>query len=93
MEPLAATKKFKIAPEVKTQILERVKQGEKSIQEIAAEHGISTTTIYGWLSQGAAAPPTWVEINKLKRENQTLISLIGELTMKLSVAEKKGARG
>ena len=90
---MAATKKFKIAPEVKQQILERVKQGEKSIQEIAAEHGISTTTIYGWLSKGATAPPTWVEINKLKRENQTLMALIGEFTMKLSKAEKKGARG
>ena len=46
MEPMAATKKFKIAPEVKSQILERVKQGEKPIAEIAQEHGISTTTIY-----------------------------------------------
>lgn len=90
---MAATKKFKIAPEVKSQILERVKQGEKSIQEIAQEHGVSPHTIYGWLSKGATAPPTWVELNRLKRENQTLMALIGELTMKLSVAEKKGARG
>jgi len=92
MEPMATTKKFKIAPEIKSQILERVKQGDKPIAEIAQEHGVSPHTIYGWLSKGATAPPTWVEINKLKRENQALMALIGEFTMKLSKAEKKGAR-
>ena len=83
-------KKFKIAPEVRQQILERIRQGG-TIPDIATEHGISPKTIYGWLSKGATAPPSWIEYNRLKKENQTLLALIGELTLKVSVAGKKGA--
>lgn len=83
-------KKFKIAPEIKQQILERIKQGG-SITNIATEHGISPKTIYGWLSKGATAAPTWMDYNRLKKENQTLMALIGKLTLKMTVAEKKGA--
>lgn len=83
-------KKFKIALEVKQQILDRIKQGG-GITEIAAEHGISPKTIYGWLSKGATAAPTWMDYNRLKKENKTLMALIGELTLKMTVVEKKGA--
>ena len=83
-------KKFKIAPEVKQQILERIKQGGV-IPDMATEHGISPKTIYNWLSKGATAAPSWMDYNRLKKENQTLMALIGELTLKMTVAGKKGA--
>ena len=83
-------KKFKIAPEVKQQILDRIKQGGL-VSEIATEHGISTKTVYNWLSKGATAPPSWTVYNRLKKEKQALLALIGELTLKVSAAEKKGA--
>lgn len=82
-------KRFKIVPEVKQQLLERIKQGG-SITDIATEHGISPKTIYGWLSKGATAAPTWMDYNRLKKENHTLMTLIGELTLKMTVVGKKG---
>ena len=77
-----------IRPEVRQQILEPVKQGDKPIGEIAQEHGISPNVIYGWLSRKAAAPPSTLELAKLKRENQALLELIGKLTLELSTAKK-----
>lgn len=81
-----------IPPELKKEILERVKKGEKPTKEIAEEHGVSPHTIYGWLSRGAIAPPTFGELAKLRRENQTLTELIGRITIDLSAEKKKGAR-
>lgn len=69
--------------------MDRVKEGGKSISEIAQEHGISNRTIYGWLSKGATAAPSWIEVNKLKRENTALKELIGKLTYDMTVAQKK----
>jgi transposase-like protein len=81
-----------LAPEIKKQILERVKKGENPVPEIAQEHGVSPQTIYGRISQGAIAPPTFAELSKLKRENAMLLELIGKLTVELSTEKKKGAR-
>ncbi len=78
-----------ISADVKRQIMDRVKEGGKSISEIAQEHGISNRTIYGWLSKGATAAPSWIEVNKLKRENTALKELIGKLTYDMTVAQKK----
>ena len=78
-----------VSADVKRQILDRVKEGGKSISEIAEEHGVSNRTIYGWLSKGATASPTWIEVNKLKRENSALKELIGKLTYDMTVAQKK----
>lgn len=69
--------------------MDRVKEGGKSISEIAQEHGISNRTIYGWLSKGATAAPSWIDVNKLKRENSALKELIGKLTYDMTVAQKK----
>lgn len=84
--------KLSISPELKKQILERVKRGEKPTKEIAEEHGLSPYTIYGWLSRGAIAPPTFGEMAKLRRENHLLTEIIGKLTIELSAEKKKGGR-
>lgn len=86
-----SSKQHVIPADVRKQILERVKQGDKSIPEIAQEHGVDNTTIYKWLSKGATAQPTWTEFNKLKREIQALLELVGRLTWEKTVAEKKEA--
>jgi len=78
-----------ISADVKKQILERIKEGGISISQIADEHGVSNRTIYGWLSKGATATPSWIEFNKLRRENAALKELIGKLTYDMTVAQKK----
>lgn len=81
--------KLNISADLKRQILDRVKQGGISIAQIAEEHGISNRTIYGWLSKGATAAPSWIELTKLKKENMALKELIGKITYEMTMAQKK----
>lgn len=81
--------KFKVSPEVKQQILKRIKEEGVSVTQAAGEHGLSTQTIYGWIAKGVTAPPSVLEVSRLKREVQTLHEIIGRLTVKLSLVEKK----
>jgi transposase-like protein len=82
-------KSFKLSPEIKEQILKRVKEEGLPVSQIAEEHGISPNTIYGWLSDKVKAVPGWKEFSKLQKDNKALLSMIGELTIKLSQAQKK----
>jgi len=71
--------KSPVPADIKRQILDRIKQGEVSITQIAQEHGLSDKTIYRWLSKGATSAPSWLELNKLKKENSALKELLGIL--------------
>lgn len=82
-------KNYKIAPEIKADILRRIKDEGVTVSQAAEQHGISEKTIYGWLSKGAQGAPTWSQLNRMKRANQQLLQLVGELTAKLSVTQKK----
>lgn len=84
-----ARKAHKIAPEVKQEILRRIKEEGVSVSQAAKEHGISDATIYSWLGKGVRGAPSFAELVKLKRENRELLELVGELTVKLSHTQKK----
>ena len=78
-----------VPKDVKAYILKRVKEGGKTVKEIAAEHGIGTTAIYHWLKNetGGASDPL---VTKLQKENQILKQLVAELSLKIRESEKKG---
>ena len=82
-------KKHRIAKDVKEQIINRIKNEGVSVVDAAKDHGISENTIYGWIAKKAEGQPTLSEIIKLKRENTQLLQLVGEMTLKLSEAQKK----
>lgn len=82
-------KAHKISNEIKDQILKRVKEEGVSVPQAAEDHGISTKTIYAWLRHGVTKQVSWLEYNKLKKENQELKELIGEITIELSKSKKK----
>ena len=86
-----SNKIHKVPLDVKNQILERVKTSGKPIKEIAAEHGISPTCIYDWLKSGVTGI-TSTEVIKLRKENCELKQIIGELTVQLSLGQKRGWR-
>jgi len=86
-----AKKGFKIAQEVKEQIISRIKNDGVSVAEAAKDHGVSTVTIYTWLGNKARGSVSLLEHNKVKKENQQLKEIIGELTIKMSVEAKKGS--
>lgn len=82
-------KSHSIKSELRTQILDRVKEGSEPITKIAEEHGVSPKTIYNWLEKKVKGSPTILELNRLKKENQALKTILGELTLKLALSEKK----
>jgi len=81
---------FKFIPkETKEQILHRIKDEGITVSQAAAEHGISTKTIYNWMRSSTIVDHSVLEINRLKRENKELAELIGHLTLNLERTKKK----
>jgi transposase-like protein len=82
-------KKHRIAPEVKEQVLHRIKDEGVTVAQAAKDHGISEVTIYSWIAKKVEGQPTLAENIKLKKENEQLFKLVGEMTLKLSESQKK----
>ena len=82
-------KGHRIANDVKADIIRRVKEEGVSVSQAAKDHGIHETTIYGWLGSGAVGTPSWGEFSRLQKQNRELFEVVGELTVKLSSAQKK----
>lgn len=82
-------KRHKIAPDLKEQIINRIKNEGVSVSQAAKDHGVSDVTIYSWIAKKVDGQPTLSENIKLKRENEQLLKLVGEMTLKLSEAQKK----
>jgi transposase-like protein len=82
-------KKPRIAPELKEQIINRIKNEGVTVSQAASDHGISETTVYHWISKKIDGQPTLSEVIRLKKENRQLLELVGEMTLKLSEAQKK----
>jgi len=85
-----AKKGFKVSQETKEQIISRIKNDGVSVADAAKDHGLSPGTIYTWLGNKARGSVSLLEHNKLKKENQQLKQIIGELTVRMSVESKKG---
>lgn len=79
-----------IAAEVKADIIRRVKEEGVPVAQAAQDHGVSDQTIYNWLGGDIKAAPSWGEFSKLKRERDEFLRIIGELTVNLSTAQKRG---
>jgi transposase-like protein len=82
-------KGIKISKEVKEQIINRIKNDGVTVVQAAKEHGIAEGTIYAWIAKKVEGQPTLAENIKLKRENEQLLKLVGEITLKLSETQKK----
>lgn len=77
-----------IAKEIKEQILNRIKNDGVIAAQAAKDAGVSPKTVYAWLAKGIEKDGNVLDINKLKRENQLLLQLIGKL-----ILEKEQIRG
>jgi transposase-like protein len=86
---MANKKGYRVPQEVKADIIKRVKEEGVSVSQAAKDHGIHESTIYGWLGVNATSAPSWGEFSRLQKQNKELFEVIGELTIKLSQAQKK----
>lgn len=82
-------KQYKISPEVKADIIRRIKEEGTPVAQAAKDHGVHESTIYNWLGDGIAAAPSWHDFSRIKKERDELLRLVGELTVRLSSAQKK----
>jgi transposase-like protein len=82
-------KNHRIAPDLKEQIINRIKNEGVSVTQAAKDHGVSEPTIYAWIGAKTEGGPSVMEIAKLRRENDELLRMVGLLTLKLNEAQKK----
>ena len=77
-----------ISKEIKHEVLAKARAGEK-VAALAKQYGISDKTIYTWLRQDTGEEVvSWVKYHKLKRENEELKRIIGEITLDASWKKK-----
>jgi transposase-like protein len=82
-------KGHRIAPDVKQQILARIKNEGVSVSQAAKDHGVHDSTIYGWLGASATSTPSLKEYLDLKKENEQLLNIVGKLTLDKLLTQKK----
>ncbi len=67
-------------------------RGGRKVADVAREHGINDMTVRNWLERDTAAGASEVlETSRLRRENEALLRLVGQLTYD-SEMEKKNQR-
>ena len=72
-----------IAKEIKEEILHKIKVEGLTVSKAADQYGVSTKTIYTWLSKQNEKAPSILELSRLKRENQQLKEIVGMLTVEI----------
>lgn len=78
----------RIAKAIKEEIISKVQAGARVV-DLAEQYAVSTKTIYAWLRQDTGEGVVSVlDYNKLKRENEELKRLIGELTLNMHLQKK-----
>jgi transposase-like protein len=82
-------KKHRVTAEVKADIIRRVKEEGVPIKQAAEEHGITDSAIYKWLGRGIEGAPSFSEFSRVNKQNRVLLQIVGEMTLKLSEAQKK----
>lgn len=80
---------FKTVPaEIKAEILTKIKEGQKA-PTLAKQYGISSKTIYYWLSRLTQPDISLLEYNRIKRENTELKRIIGMMAFDIEQGKKR----
>lgn len=78
-----------ISPEQRAQILSAIKDEGMSILDATKTYSVSEKTVRKWLrKQSRNAHTSSTEVERLKRENQALKELIGEIVLKHKLGKK-----
>lgn len=78
----------KIATEVKTEILGKVKSGEK-VSVLSKQYGVSEVTIYSWLKSKTQQTASLSELRRIKKENEELKTIVGSMSLELAKLKKR----
>jgi len=79
--------------ETKEEVLKKIREGQR-VSEVAKAYGINDMTIRTWLERDTESPAAeTLEISRLRRENEALLKIIGQLTYRAELREKNQRRG
>jgi transposase-like protein len=75
-----------IDPQIKAEILSKIRDQGMRVVEVAEQYGVSSKTIYAWLRAGVVNSNTSLilQVNRLKKENEQLYRLLGRATAELN---------
>lgn len=73
----------------KKEIIRRVTDGGEKVSELSKEYGVVSKTIYNLLGRKANQSSAVLELSKLRRENEALLSIIGSLVAESKIGKKK----
>jgi transposase-like protein len=71
------------------EIIKRVTDKGERVPELACEYGVVPKTIYNLLKNKANNHQVVIELAKLKRENEALLTIIGQLVADSKLGKKK----
>jgi len=71
------------------EIIKRVTDKGERVPELACEYGVVPKTIYNLLKNKANNHQAVIELAKLKRENEALLTIIGQLVADSKLGKKK----
>ena len=78
--------------EMRQEILGKIQAGRK-VSVVAAEYGIKETTVRNWLKRDTGGRSGEIlELNRLRRENEELLRLVGMLTYESETGKKNSTR-
>jgi transposase-like protein len=77
--------------EIREEVLNKIRGGRR-VSEVAKEHGINEMTVRTWVERDTSSERgDLLEVSRLKRENEALLRIVGQLTYE-STMQKKNQR-
>ena len=76
----------------KQEIIRRVTDNGEKVSELSKEYGVVSKTIYKLLGRKANQSSAVLELSKLRRENEALLSIIGSLVAESKLGKKSAKK-
>jgi transposase-like protein len=77
-----------LSEEQKQEIVKRIKEKCERVPDLAKDYGVVPKTIYNLLRHAAQGSGALLELAKLKRDNEALLKIIGQLTAQEKLGKK-----
>lgn len=79
--------------EIRSEVLEKIRGGRK-VSSVAKDYGINEMTVRTWLQRDSeSSSKETLELSKLRRENEALYRVVGQLFVESDRVNKNRNRG